>query len=289
VTEHSLPYGRPRRVEGGVRARSARGSIGESWWSRRFIDVLESFALGSRLSRGRSYARAGQVLALAVEPGAVTASVQGSAIQPYRVRIGLATFDRRVWATVEARIADEAIHTARLLAGELPAELEEVFAAAGAPLFPAALEELALSCSCPDAQVPCKHLAATFYLLAEAFDADPFLLLRWRGRDRAALLSHLRALHPGPTASRGAAPEPAERGIGAAAALADLPDTAEDPSRFWFPPVPLPPRPPTLPAPPGVVLRQLPTGGRTLGPPRIRAALAEAYERFAADRPEPSR
>ena len=43
-----------------------------------------------------------------------------------------------------------------------------------------------MRCSCPDSEVPCKHLAATFYLLAEAFDEDPFLILRWRGRDREA-------------------------------------------------------------------------------------------------------
>ena len=49
-------------VEGGLKARSSRGAIGESWWSRRFLDVLESFALGTRLTRGRNYARKGQVI-----------------------------------------------------------------------------------------------------------------------------------------------------------------------------------------------------------------------------------
>ena len=38
------PYGPPRPVEGGIRARTERGTIGERWWSRRFVDVLESFA-----------------------------------------------------------------------------------------------------------------------------------------------------------------------------------------------------------------------------------------------------
>ena len=55
-------YGKTIRVEGGLKARSTRGAIGESWWSKRFLAVLESFALGTRLTRGRNYARAGQVL-----------------------------------------------------------------------------------------------------------------------------------------------------------------------------------------------------------------------------------
>jgi uncharacterized Zn finger protein len=71
-------YRPPIRVEGGLKARSARGAIGESWWSKRFLAVLESFALGTRLTRGRAYARKGQVLSVDVGPGKVTASVQGS-------------------------------------------------------------------------------------------------------------------------------------------------------------------------------------------------------------------
>ncbi|GAA3772418.1 SWIM zinc finger family protein [Micromonospora maritima] len=192
-------YGKPLPVEGGLRARSTRGAIGQSWWSRRFVEVLESFALGSRLTRGRAYARRGQVLRLDVSPGEVTAEVQGSRPKPYPVRIGLAAYPEEVWRRIEAQLAGQAFFSARLLAGDLPAELEGVFAEAGAPLFPARVGELAQRCGCPDFAVPCKHLAATFYLLAEAFDADPFQLLHWRGRSRADLLARLRALrgaHP---------------------------------------------------------------------------------------------
>ncbi|MEV4713270.1 SWIM zinc finger family protein [Micromonospora sp. NPDC049374] len=187
-------YGPPRRVDGGLRARSTRGAIGVSWWSRRFLEVLESFALGTRLTRGRSYARAGQVLSLDVAPGVVTAVVQGSRAKPYQVSVALPPFPARLWARIEGKLADQAFFSARLLAGDLPAELEELFIAAEAPLFPAAISDLDQRCSCPDVAVPCKHLAATFYLLAEAFDADPFTLLHWRGRSRADLLARLRHL-----------------------------------------------------------------------------------------------
>ncbi|MGN9765310.1 SWIM zinc finger family protein [Micromonospora sp. SD12] len=190
-------YGRPRRVDGGLRARSTRGAIGRSWWSRRFLEVLESFALGTRLTRGRSYARAGQVIRLDVAPGTVHAEVQGSRAQPYEVSIALPPFPEALWARVEAELAAQAFFSARLLAGDLPPELEELFAGAGAPLFPAGVAELRQRCSCPDFAVPCKHLAATFYLLAEAFDADPFQLLHWRGRSRTQLLDRLRVLRAG--------------------------------------------------------------------------------------------
>jgi uncharacterized Zn finger protein len=280
-------YRPPRRVEGGLRARSTRGAIGTSWWSRRFLDVLESFALGGRLTRGRSYARAGQVLTLDVAPGTVSAQVQGSRPQPYRVRVGLAVFDEATWTRLEQLLAAQALFSARLLAGDLPPELELLFEEAGSPLFPAVVGELAMDCSCPDFAVPCKHLAATFYLLAEAFDVDPFQLLHWRGRSRERLLERLRELRsggqaqiPAPTQTDRPAVEPV---AGTAAALADLPGqtVAGTAERFWSAPVPLPKQPPTPPADPDLLLRQLGPPAAELGGPGLVERLRRAYERFA--------
>ncbi|MEU4776089.1 SWIM zinc finger family protein [Micromonospora sp. NPDC023644] len=296
-------YGRPRRVDGGLRARSTRGAIGRSWWSRRFLEVLESFALGTRLTRGRSYARAGQVVRLEVAPGTVDAVVQGSRAQPYEVRIALPPFPEELWARVEAELAAQAFFSARLLAGDLPPELEELFAAAGAPLFPAGVAQLRQRCSCPDFAVPCKHLAATFYLLAEAFDADPFQLLHWRGRSRAELLDRLRVLRAGaetagdrpgdatgvarsgvPSTTDGDAPRAGRDTVdappvGAARALAGLPPAllAEAVDRFWLPPVPLPDRPPSLATGPDLLLRQLGAPAPAIGGPGLLERLRRAY------------
>lgn len=186
------PPSRPRPVEGGLKARSRRGAIGETWWSRRFIDLLESFRLGGRLDRGRRYARAGQVLDLQVAAGLVSARVQGSRVRPYRVRLETPVLAAPDWERVEQAMAGRAAFAARLLAGEMPHDIEEAFAAAGVSLFPASPRNLASSCSCPDWSNPCKHVAAVYYLLAEAFDDDPFLVLAWRGRDREQLLDALR-------------------------------------------------------------------------------------------------
>jgi uncharacterized Zn finger protein len=184
----------PIRVENGIRARSKRGDIGSSWWSRRFIDVLEGLELGTRLASGRRYARAGQVLKLEVTAGAVTATVQGSRPRPYDVSIGLTQIWPTQWERIERTLAGQVIFSAKLLAGDMPEDLERVFAELKQPLFPSSAEELSMECSCPDWSVPCKHVAAALYLLAEAFDQDPFLILAWRGRTKAELLASLRRL-----------------------------------------------------------------------------------------------
>lgn len=187
------PPTRPRPVDGGLKARSARGAIAQNWWSRRFIEVLEDIGIGSRLQRGRSYARRGQVISMDVGPALVTAQVQGSRVRPYRVRIGISAFGKAEWTQVEGALAENAWYAAALLSGEMPDDIEDAFAGLGFSLFPVSARELSLDCSCPDDAVPCKHLAATFYLLAESFDDDPFAILAWRGREREDLLANLQA------------------------------------------------------------------------------------------------
>jgi len=199
------PPARPIRVDGGIRARSKRGAIGEQWWSRRFIEVLESFGLHGRLARGRSYARQGQVLGLEISAGYVTARVQGSRPAPYKVRLQVLPLTTAQWRTVQAALASRALFRAKLLAGEMPHEIEEVFADCGTPLFPRTARDLEMSCSCPDWGVPCKHLAAVCYVLAEAFDDDPFGILALRGRNREALLAALRRAPAGAAARAGPA------------------------------------------------------------------------------------
>lgn len=196
------PPSRPRAVDGGLKARSTRGAIGQSWWSERFVAVLEDIGMGNRLQRGRAYARKGQVVSLDVDAGSVAARVQGTRATPYRVRIGITAYGKLDWAKLERALADDAWYTAKLLDGEMPEDIEDVFAGLGLPLFPATAGELSMDCSCPDGEVPCKHLAAVFYLLAEAFDDDPFTILAWRGRDRDDLLANLQAAR---TAGRPAA------------------------------------------------------------------------------------
>ncbi len=150
-----------------------------------------------------------------------------------------------------------------------------------------------MACSCPDWGVPCKHIAATFYLLAEAFDADPFQILHWRGQDRETLLANLRALRgsgaveatPGKPKRRKAKPtlEPAgPQAIGAAAALHDMssPDLAETVGRYWVSPVPLPPRPPALITDVDLVLRQLPAPDPALGGAELSERLRALYATF---------
>jgi uncharacterized Zn finger protein len=236
--------GQAIRVDGGIAVRAKRGKIGEQWWSRRFVDILEGICDGGRLARGRAYARKGQVIDFELSAGRVLGRVQGSRPAPYTVTIGIEAFDAPAWAEVCAALASQALFRAALLAGEMPHEIVDVFDGLDLPLFPSTLD---MHCSCPDWGVPCKHLSAVLYVLAEAFDDDPFLVLAWRGRGRDELLAALRGMPepeddtPDPLA---VADEPLE------ARLADFFTPGLSLSRLRD-------RPPRVPAPPELLLRAL--------------------------------
>ncbi|NOR77640.1 MAG: hypothetical protein GQ523_04285 [Methanophagales archaeon] len=183
---------KPKEVKEGIKAKSKRGAIGETWWSKRWIAVLESFNMGARLTRGRSYARKGQVVSIDVQKGIVTANVQGTRSKPYSVRIQLDPISEPNWEKVTEAMASKAIFAANLLSGEMPHDIESAFSEAGLSLFPSSKNELATNCSCPDWANPCKHIAAVYYLLAERFDEDPFLIFKLRGRTKSEIIDALR-------------------------------------------------------------------------------------------------
>jgi len=183
----------PREAKGGIKSQSKRGTFGESWWARRWIAVLESFDIGARLGRGRSYARRGQVVSIEIEKGNVSAKVQGSRPKPYDIKLQIKTLAARDWQRLAKALSRKAIFVAKLLAGEMPPDIEKVFQEAGLSLFPERMKDLNTECSCPDWSNPCKHIAAVYYLLGEEFDRDPFLIFQLRGMSREELVESLSA------------------------------------------------------------------------------------------------
>ncbi len=176
------------RAQGGIRAQSRRGDFGSSWWAQRWLQTLEDFRIGSRLDRGRSYARRGQVLSIDVDHGVVTALVQGSRKTPYLVTIEVDTINVADWKALRQEFAQQPIIAASLLSGRMPDNIEDAFRARGLSMFPDSEDDLETDCNCPDWSNPCKHIAAVYLLLGEEFDRDPFLIFRMRGMERDELL-----------------------------------------------------------------------------------------------------
>jgi uncharacterized Zn finger protein len=227
----------------------------KSRWGRRWLQAAQALGWVERISRGKEYARGGHVLRHSVVPGRISAQVQGSRFPPYEVRFAVEVVDERGWRQALDELKRRPLFVARLLADEVPLEVEPVLAEAGVALLPA--QGVEASCTCPSEGGPCKHLAAVSYVVAEALEDDPFLLFAWRGRTRAQIVADLRS------EARARVSQPTE------------------PDRFWgrrpFPEVRVEVSPPAAPQ---ALLRRL--GGPSGVDRAFVSTLAAAYEAIAA-------
>jgi Uncharacterized conserved protein len=166
--------------------------IDREWWTQQWLDLINTYRFKKRLERGWQYAREGKVLSIKFPNQEVIALVQGTDPKPYQVSLGLDTLSDEDWDYVIENMSQRAIFSAKLLAGEMPHNIEDVFAAAGKTLFPLSLSDIRSRCSCPDPKNPCKHISAVYYLLGDRFSEDPFVLFQLRGRTKEQILTALR-------------------------------------------------------------------------------------------------
>ena len=168
--------------------------VNREWWAQRWLDLLDSYRFKKRLERARNYARQGHVLGIKFQGSLVLASVQGTEPEPYQVSLSLDPFTDEQWSYVIETMSGRAIFAAKLLAGEMPQNMEEVFTANGLSLFPFTLSDIRSKCSCPDKANPCKHVGAIYYQLGDRFSEDPFVLFQLRGRTKDKIIAALRQL-----------------------------------------------------------------------------------------------
>jgi uncharacterized Zn finger protein len=264
---------------------TGEAEFGRTWWGRAWVEALEQRARldPNRLPRGRDYARSGAVGALTLAPGEARAQVQGRKTEPYQVRIRVRRFTDEEWDRVLTAISGRLGHAAALLDGELPPEIAEDAASARLDLLPGG-GEIGPRCDCPDEADPCKHSAAACYLVSDALDADPFVLLLLRGRTRDQVLAGVRARRRGEAAPGDAAPGPAasrpgDRASREAAAGRIAADAGVDARAAFGAPVPwadipAPPLPPARPGQPAAL---------PIDPPAWRAGLGSDLLELAAD------
>lgn len=212
----SLPL-RPRRVRGGVKPASTllfdpskalpqEPALPTHWLAHRILRLVEQSAGGDESREGLQYAELGQTKRIAFEPGRIGAAVQGRQTRPYNVTLTLKTISEDDWGRLVQTMADQALHSARLLAGELPASVEEAFAPLGLRLVPTEPAELTPACSCGHSAPWCKHACCIAILFADALATDPFIIFQLRGLEREDLIERIRQRRAAASAVAGSAP-----------------------------------------------------------------------------------
>ena len=186
MSKKKFPVRIPRFATG-IRAQEPRGGTsGRSWWARKWQQVLESMGLGARLGRGKNYALTGQVTDLQIAGPHIEAHVVGTRPDPYHITIDFRTPTSAAHKKIVAALRAEPMLIARLLADDLPTEIESIFRENGLTLFPGGKlapgkYDMTTACTCPDYANPCKHSSAVLFLLGEEIARRPATLLEFRG------------------------------------------------------------------------------------------------------------
>ena len=175
----------------GIRMQDLR--VAGCWWAKRWQGAIEKVAFGARLGKGRNYALSGQVLEMSPPAPHVYAKVMGAREEPYEVTLDFRQPPSETRRRIVEAIAAEPIVVARLLAGDLPMDVEAAFRAEGLDLFPGAKlapgrYDMTTKCSCPDYANPCKHCVAVLYVIGEEVARRPAALLEMRGMPLEELL-----------------------------------------------------------------------------------------------------
>jgi SNF2 family DNA or RNA helicase/uncharacterized Zn finger protein len=159
----------------------ARQSYGVSPWGRWFMDVLESYGVGERLGRGKSYANTNKVLDLEIKERTVKAKIKGHYQPFYRVQIEFPPLDDST--EIENIIRENPALLSSILQGTLPEDFLQTLKQHEINLIPEKWTQMKKSCNCPDSATTCKHIAALYFVLSREIDANPYLLFSLRSID----------------------------------------------------------------------------------------------------------
>jgi uncharacterized Zn finger protein len=194
------PLLHPRKVRGGVKLSGGQVEGPTLWAAQRWLRVLEEAGAGGAMVEGLEYARQGQTKRMGASPGKIEASIQGRSDRPYATSITLGTFSEEAWERVAKAMSEGAIYAAKLLASELPSNIEDLFGPLDLRLFPTSTADVTVSCNCTEAKAAeaegkplwCKHVCCLAYLFSQRLANEPFLIFMLRGLEGKELLERLR-------------------------------------------------------------------------------------------------
>lgn len=167
---------------------------GRMWWGQQWLKALDRIDFSNRLPRGRSYANTGKVKNIRIDNSMIRAKVRGSQPEPYDVSIVVPPFTGKEKKVLVNSIKKNRLVLSQLLNRQLPEELLLIANRNKIKIFPESWQDLKLNCSCPDWAVPCKHIAAVIYMVANEIDQNPFLVFTLHGLDIVKELARERLL-----------------------------------------------------------------------------------------------
>ncbi|MCB9839106.1 MAG: hypothetical protein H6813_07190 [Phycisphaeraceae bacterium] len=223
-----------RRTPAAIKLSTKEGPVATSWVGLRWMRYFESHADPHTVAMGITLARQSVVRRLDIGHGSITALLHGRGEPKRTVTLAVATYDHEFWERLTRSMADQSLFAAKLLAGDLPRDVEDLFAPMGIRLFPSEPDDVKLRVKGPQHDIEdlvSPDVCCVAAIIAERLDSDPFLLFHLRGIPEDEFRERLRQRRALAGAASGLAPAYAPKPIEAAQTPAQPLETLLD--DFW--------------------------------------------------------
>lgn len=228
--------GSARRSAAAIKLKTKEGPVANTWVGLRWMRFFEAHTDPHIVAEGVALARQSIIRRLDIGHGSIISVLQGRGEPRRTVKMDMATYDLEIWETLARSMADQSLFAAKLLAGDMPRDVEDLFAPLGLKLFPAEIDEVRLSVEGPQHDVQgavTPDVCCVAAIIAERLDSDPFLLFHLRGIQEDDFRERLRQRRALAGAASGLAPAYAPKPIEAAQTPAEPLETLL--AEFWSP------------------------------------------------------
>ncbi len=165
-----------------------------AWAAQQWSALLNGLgpASQSALRRARTIVRDNRIVRAQAQVGVIEIQSPGSYWRNATTRVRMRPISDPTWERIIEELTTEASVAARLFAGELPPQIERVFATAGAQLFPGSSADIKATCDCREFEQPCRHIIALHLFFAAQLETNPLLIFLFRGRPATEVMEALR-------------------------------------------------------------------------------------------------
>lgn len=183
---------KPRRVRGGRKLATRDWPERLGPIARAFLSAVEPNAPEEAWREGMEYASKGQTRSIDIEPGAVHAAVQGREYRAHGVTLRVEPFSAGQWERIIETMLEQALHGAKLLAGEVPENIDEALAALGLTLLPRTPDAYVVQMSGREQRPWGRYACCATLVAADMLDKDPLLAFMLRGMRGEELIERIR-------------------------------------------------------------------------------------------------
>ncbi|NLK62413.1 MAG: DEAD/DEAH box helicase [Fusobacteria bacterium] len=154
-----------------------KNKYGHTWWGKEWLNAFSNIDIQNRLTHGKSYLNNSENIRDIVITGeGLVASVKSDKPKPYTVKIKMKNYTNDDKFKILEILNKNKNYISSMLLGKINEEFIDELKKNEIKIFPKNWSDIEANCDCDDWAVPCKHIVAVMYIIANKIDKNPFLI-----------------------------------------------------------------------------------------------------------------